>query len=255
MLGEEKIAGQFIEEAKRNRKSIVDTAIRRVSSLKVKWAESPSSSETVDAVFDWIHKKARATVTGAASKRLSAHSLQTHTQFQVGQGSKSSDTAESTKNEISESTQSFTGRSLKKCSSLDSKFMAEKPCSQIPKQGEAEQFQTEDMSYDHIENKQEEVASVVLAHDVFRFGRKRDFNLLHVTSCEAVRLQMAISHLNKIKRRGLFGVEINMLLKEARYKAKHSLISLDVIVLAAKNIQRFCRFRICINGTNWPKSK
>ena len=59
LLGVEKIAGQFIEDAKRNRTSICESALERADRLKQATASNPSPSDTVDAVFDWIQKRAQ----------------------------------------------------------------------------------------------------------------------------------------------------------------------------------------------------
>ena len=97
------------------------------------------------------------------------------------------------------------------------------------------------------ESQVHESSTVMLSHDVFRFGRKRDFDLLESTCREVVSLQLAISHLESVRDQGVFGVHPDILSKESRIKVKLALIPQDIAVPAAITLQRLCLFRISQN--------
>ena len=206
LLGEEKIAGQFIEDAKRNRKNIVETALLKAGELKARHSASQASSETVDAVFDWIQRKARIEVIEAASRRVPAREIPLHSTIPIPEKPES-------------------------CSRIDSSSkgpMAKhsKNDLQLPMVDES-QTEPETLisraasaSSHASETKPDESSPILLSHDIFRFGRKRDFNLLHSTCCEVVRLQMAIHHLKSVKKENVFGVDVELLSNESRYATK-----------------------------------
>jgi hypothetical protein len=74
LLGSERIAGQFIDDAKRNRKAICERALARVAGLKRAWAASPLQHDGAAAVFEWFERKARAAVADLASRYVNAPS-------------------------------------------------------------------------------------------------------------------------------------------------------------------------------------
>ncbi len=215
LLGVEKIAGQFIEDAKRNRASIYKSAIQMAGHMKQAATSNPAPSDTVDAVFDWIQKRAESAVTAAFSQRVYPHCGSTHVEASAV------------------SSPTLTGHVPKR---LDANF--EKTVAPL---GACDRTTSTSGSQAH------ESSTIVLSHDVFRFGRKRDFDLLESTCREVVRLQTAVSHLESIKEQGLFGVQPHMLSKESRIKIKISSIPQDISVPAAITLQRICLSRLSQN--------
>ena len=236
LLGQEKIAGQFIEDAKRNRKKILETAHHRANFLKMKWAEAPQSSETVETVFNWVHKKAKAAVLAAFSNRIQ---LQGHVNLLLDQESDRQEGFHLSRTESG----TCSPKAIAPASTSDT---------EISQQREITAERSEDIS--QLQSRKDGSAPHVLSHDIFRFGRKRDFTVLHSLCCEIIKLQMAIAHLNDIKQRGLIGLDVTMLSTTARLEAKLSSSSPGVLFTAAINIQRFCRSQICRNGSKQKKS-
>uniref|UniRef100_A0A7S0MWF9 HTH cro/C1-type domain-containing protein n=1 Tax=Cryptomonas curvata TaxID=233186 RepID=A0A7S0MWF9_9CRYP len=216
LLGVEKIAGQFIEDAKRNRTSIYESAIRRAEHIKQAATSNPAPSDTVDAVFDWIQKRAKSAITAAVNQRAQPHCGST--QLEASSAS---------------SCPTSTGHVAKRLDANVEKIVASL--------GACDRTTSTSGSQVH------ESSSVILSHDVFRFGRKRDFDLLESTCREVVSLQLAIYHLESIREQGLFGVSPLMLSKESRIKTKISSIPQDIAVSAAITLQRLCLFRILQN--------
>ena len=216
LLGVEKIAGQFIEGAKRNRASIYESAIRKAEHMKQAAASNPAPSDTVDAVFDWIQKRAKSAITVAVNQRAQPHpgSMQVEASAVSSYPTSKENVAKRLDADVKK-----TVASLWAC----------------------------DRATSTSGSQVHESSPVILSHDVFRFGRKRDFDLLESTCREVVSLQMAIYHLETIREKGLYGVHPHMLSKESRIKIKISEIPQDIAVPAAITLQRRCIFRILQN--------
>jgi hypothetical protein len=216
LLGVEKIAGQFIEDAKRNRAAIHESAIHRAEHLRQAASSNPVHSDTIDAAFDWIQTRARSAITAAVSQRVQPHCGSKYVEVSVVHTNVAS-----------------TGNIAKRLNANVETNVT--PLGTFDRTTSSSQCQVHNSF------------PVLLSHEVFRFSRKRDFDLLESTCRKVVSLQLAVSHLELIKEQGVFGVHPHLLSKESRINFKMSLIPQDIAVPAAITLQRICLFKIMQN--------